>query len=254
MLREIVATDVFKLLLVFLRVGAAMSLFPAIGGSVVSARMRLLIALAFAFALIAPIAPALPAEPKDPWALMVMALGEILIGVYLGGITQLIVAAVDLAGSLIGYATGLTNALVSDPVTDQQSQLVTGLLTLATVTLLLLTDSEHIMLRALADSYRLFTPGQPILLGDMAQTMVETMSSSFSIGARLAAPLLVFSLMFNVTLGIINRMVPQVQVFFVGLPIQVLGGMAVLAISLPVFLLWFVTYWVDTLSRYVAPG
>ena len=149
MLRELVATDVFKLLLVFVRVGMAIQLFPAFGGSLVNQRQRLLFGMAVSFTLVGPL---LPDRPNDPWQMAVTELGELVVGAFLGGLTQLLMTALDLAGWIIGYAMGLTNALVSDPVTEQQSQLTVGLLTLTGATLIMVTDAEHSMFRALADS------------------------------------------------------------------------------------------------------
>ena len=98
-----------------------------------------------------------------------------------------------------------------------------------------------------------FKPGQPLMMGDMSQTFVRTMADSFSVGARLAAPLLIFSMMFNITMGILNRLTPQVQVFFVGQPVQVLGGLAVLAFAFPVIMTWFLSYFISGLVPFIAP-
>ena len=253
MLRELVATDVFKLLLVFVRVGMAIMLFPAFGGTLVNQRQRLFLGMAVSLAMVGPLLPQLPDQPKDPWDMAVIVLGEIVVGAFLGGVTQLLMTALDLAGSIIGYATGLTNALVSDPVTEQQSQLTVGLLTLTGATLLMVTDTEHGMFRALADSYLLFKPGEPLMLGDMSQTFTRVLADSFSIGARLGGPLLIFQMMFNITMGVLNRMTPQVQVFFVGMPVQVMGGLAVLAFAFPVIMMWFMSYFIQGLVPFIAP-
>lgn len=254
MLREIVATDIFRFLLVFLRLGAAMMLMPALGGVLVSPRTRLMLALAVAFVALPPLLHALPVLPKNPYALASLAIGEIIVGLFFGTMMQLLLAALDLAGNYIGYSIGLTNALISDPVTEQQSQLISGFLNLAAVTAMMLSDTHHVMLRAVIDSYSLFPPGASLMMGDFANHLVSTMGASFLIGLKLAAPMLVFSLIFNAGLGLLNRLVPQMQVFFVGMPVQILGGLSVLMLVTAVMLLWFLRYYNDQVGAFLAPG
>lgn len=254
MLREIAAINIFQFMLIFARLGMATMLLPAIGGALVAPRMRLLLALAISFVILPVIGPLLPPMPREPLRLALLFGTEITIGLYFGVTMQLLMAAIDLAGNFMGYAVGLTNALISDPVTEQQSQLISGFLNLATVTLLLLTDTHHLMLRAIVDSYTLFTPGAPLPLGDFSSQLVTTLGASFLVGLKLAAPLVIFSLVFNVGLGLLNRLVPQMQVFFVGMPIQILGGLSILGLSIAVILYGYVQYFSHAISTYLAPG
>ena len=254
MLRELLAADIFRLLLVFARLGAAMMLFPAIGGVVVSPRARLVLALLVSLLLLPVLTPHLPAQPKEPGVLAVLLVGEITVGLFFGAITQLLMTALDLAGNFIGYAAGLTNALISDPVTEQQSQLISGVLNLAAATLLLMVNAHHLMLRALVDSYNLIPVGRPLPVGDFAHEMVRVMASSFRLGTELAAPFLVFSLAFNAGLGLLNRLVPQMQVFFVGMPIQILAGLAILMMTIPAIMLWFVRHFAAGIDSFLGAG
>jgi flagellar biosynthetic protein FliR len=254
MLRDILATNVFQFLMVFARVGAAMMLFPGFGSAMVSVRLRLLLALAVAFVIFPVVGGSLPAMPPDPLSIALLAAGEATIGVFLGMISQMLMAALDLAGNFIGYAVGLTNALAVDPTTAQQSQLVSGFLTMAAITVILASDTHHLMLRALADSYGLFQPGQPLPVDDFSAVAVRTIGESFALAFQLAAPAVVFSLVFNTGLGLLNRLVPQMQVFFVGLPIQVLVGLSVVMVALPALMMWFMRHFRDGLSVFLAPG
>ncbi len=254
MLRDIAAINIYQFMLIFARLGMATMLLPAFGGTLVAPRFRLLLALAVTFVILPVIAPQLPPMPKEPLALAILFGTEITIGLFFGVTMQLLMAAIDLAGNFMGYAVGLTNALISDPVTEQQSQLISGFLNLAAVTLLLLTDAHHLMLRAVADSYTLFVPGNPLPLGDFSKQLVSTLGTSFMVGLKLASPLVIFSLVFNVGLGLLNRLVPQMQVFFVGMPIQILGGLAIMALSIAVVLYGYVQYFGRSVGAYLAPG
>jgi flagellar biosynthetic protein FliR len=254
MLREIVATNLFYLMLVFVRLGAAMILFPAIGGVAVSPRIRLLLALGVSFVVLPVLTPALPPQPNEPIHLALLIAEEATIGFYFGVLMQLLMAAIDLAGNFMGYSVGLTNALISDPVTEQQSQLLSGFLNLAAVALMLITNVHHLMLRAVIDSYSLFVPGAPLPLGDFVSQLVRTLGISFVIGLKMAAPLFIFSLVFNAGLGLLNRLVPQMQVFFVGMPLQILGGFSVLILSASAIMFVFLRYFGDSIGAYLAPG
>ncbi len=251
MLRELLATDVFKLLLVFSRLGAAIMLLPGLGSTLVAVRARLLLALGIAFLLIPTVGRHLPAAPADPLSMFLLIGSEITIGVFFGLITQILMAPLDLAGTSIGFAVGLTNVFTFDPVTQQQSQLLTGFLNLTAITLVFMTDAHHLMLRALVDSYDLFVPGRPLPMGDFAQALVRTLGGSFVMGFRLAAPSLVFALTFNTALALLNRLVPQMQVFFVGMPLQILGGLAILMLCLPPIMYWFIRHFTDGIGAYL---
>jgi flagellar biosynthetic protein FliR len=254
MIREIAAINVYQFMLVFARLGMAAMLMPALGGTLVAPRMRLLLALAATFVILPVVSPHLPPMPNAPLRLALLFGTEITIGLYFGVTMQMLMAAIDLAGNFMGYAVGLTNALISDPVTEQQSQLISGFLNLAAVTALLLTDGHHLMLRAIADSYTLFVPGAALPLGDFSKELVTTLGASFVVGLKLAAPLVIFSLVFNVGLGLLNRLVPQMQVFFVGMPMQILGGLSIMALSIAVILYSYLQYFDRSISAYVSPG
>ena len=254
MLRDIAATNLFDFLLIFARLGTALMLFPAIGGALVAPRIRLLLALGVAFVIVPAVSPSLPRLPGDPLALLLLLGGEITIGFYFGVTMQLLMAAIDLAGNFMGYSVGLTNALVSDPVTEQQSQLISGFLNTATVALLMITNTHHLMFRAVIDSYSLFPPGAALPMGDFSRQLITTVGASFVVGLKIAAPLIIFALVFNTGLGLLNRLVPQMQVFFVGMPMQILGGFAAMSLSLAVMLYVYIRYFADSISAYIAPG
>ncbi|HIJ63264.1 MAG TPA: flagellar type III secretion system protein FliR [Rhodospirillaceae bacterium] len=254
MLRDLLAADVFHLLLVFARLGAAIAFFPGLGGAVVSVRARLLLAVAVTFLVEPVVHPQLPAAPTGVLAIAVLVATEATIGIFFSMLTQTLMVALDLAGNIIGYSIGLTNAFAVDPVTAQQSQLLTGFLNITATTLVLITDTHHLFLHALVDSYGLFTPGARLPLDDFSATMVRILSTSFTVGFGLAAPVMVFALVFNTALGLLNRLVPQMQVFFVGLPMQILGGLSILMLSLPAIMIWFMRHFREGVGAYLGPG
>jgi flagellar biosynthesis protein FliR len=101
---------------------------------------------------------------------------------------------------------------------------MSNFLTIVGVTLIFATDMHHLVIAALNDSYRLFAPGEVLPFGDIAALMTKTVADAFRVGIQLSAPFLVFGLLFNVGLGVLSRLMPQMQVFFVGMPLSILLG------------------------------
>ena len=243
MLNEILTLDIYRFFMIFTRLGAALMLMPGFAGQLVSTRIRLLIALALTLVLLPVVGTLYPPLPKRLGGLVMLLVGEALVGVYLGVLTQMLMASLNIAGTFIGFQVGLTNAFSFDAVAEQQSSTMTALLANIALIALFSTDMHHLMLRALADSYATFVPGQPLPLDDFSETLSHLLSASFGLGVQLAAPILVFGLIFYSGMGLLSRLAPQIQVFFVALPLQVVAGMVMLMVSLPImimiFLRWF---------------
>lgn len=254
MLTQFLALDVYRFLVVFARLGAALMFLPGFGATMVPTRMRLLFGLSVAFLLLPVLGPKLPPIPTQPAQLAALLAGEAAVGLFLAMICQFLFAAVDIAGTFISYQIGLTNAFSFDAVSQEQSQTLTGLLSNFAMVAVFAADGHHLMLQALNDSYDMFQPGVVPLFGDMAMTMAHLLSSAFSLGVRLAAPVMVFGIVFQVGLGLLSRMVPQMQVFFVATPVQVLVGLWMIMVALPVIWMIFLQAFTEGLGPYLAPG
>lgn len=245
MLREMLTTNLYLWMLIFARLGSAVMFLPGFNSTMVTARFRLLFALIVSFLILPVVSPKLPSAPGSGLGLFLLIGGEVAFGIFIGLVVQTMVAALDVAGNAIGYATGLTNMFTFDPITEQQSALMTGFLNLVAVTLIFASNCHHLMLHAVVDSYGIYAPGAALPTDDLSQILVRSLDASATMGLRLSAPFLVFSVTFNTGLALINRLVPQIQVFLVALPIQILGGLTVLLICLPAIMLLFI----DTLGE-----
>lgn len=254
MLREMLAANLYLWMLVFARFGSAVMFLPGFNSTLVSARVRLLFALMVSFLILPTLSGKLPPLPSSIVGLVLLMAGEVAFGLFIGLVVQTMVSALDVAGNSIGYATGLTNMFTFDPITEQQSALMTGFLNLVAVTLIFASNCHHLMLRAIVDSYGIYTPGQPLPADDLSQILVRTLGNAATMGLRLAAPFLVFSVTFNTGLALINRLVPQIQVFLVALPIQILGGLTILMICLPAIMLLFINNLSDGIGAFMTFG
>lgn len=241
-LNEILTLDIYRYFMIFTRLGAALMLLPGFSGQLVAVRIRLLLALAFSLVLLPVVGTNYPPLPRQVPDMIALILSEALVGIYLGLFTQILMAAVNVAGTVISFQIGMTNAFSFDAVAEQQSSTLTALMANIALLALFATDMHHLMLRALADSYATFAPAQPLPLGDFSETLSHLMSASFGMGIQLAAPVLAFGLIFNAGLGLLSRLAPQIQVFFVALPLQLMSGLGMLLVSLSLMMLLFVRW------------
>lgn len=242
----------FALMLVFARMGAVFMVLPGFSANYVTTQVRLLIALATTLLIEPAIGPHLPPLPTTVADLALLIGTEVTVGVFIGTLGQFALAALHLAGTSISRDSGLMNSSVIDPVTEQQGALVIGLLSEIAVLVIFVTNSHHLMIRAVIGSYGVFTPGHPLIVGDFASSLVDMLSRIFLIGLQLASPFLVFNLVYQTGLGLINRLAPQAAVSQIGMPLQILLGLALLWISVPAIIMWFMHYFQDVFSSMAA--
>ena len=110
------------------------------------------------------------------------------------------------------------------------------------------------MLMSLLDSYMVFPPGGPLPLGDFANVMAQMLAESFRIGLEIASPFLMYGLVFYAGMGLLARMMAQLPIFFVALPIQIMLGLFTMLLTLPAALLWFLNYYQTTFTRILLPS
>jgi flagellar biosynthetic protein FliR len=232
MLEQLVSAEVFAAFLVFSRLGAAFSILPGIGETFVAMRARLLLAIAVSLLLAPAVADTLPRLPASPITLIIIVCQEIGIGLFLGVVARTILAALQTAGMIVGFQTGLSSALVFDPSFSGQSAVTAAFMTMVGLVLIFATNSHHVMLSALADSYVSLPAGRLPPLDDMVSAIVRVTGDSFSLGVRIAAPFLVFGVVFFLGLGLLARLMPQIQVFFLAVPLQIVLGLGVLVITI----------------------
>ena len=229
-------------LLVFARTGIMLMLLPGLGEQNISARMRLTFALILAAVLLPLHRDAYHIDPGALGPALVMLVEEILIGAMLGVTARLTISALEVAGSVIAQQLGLGFVTAVDPTQGEQGMIVGNFLTLLGITLFFATDMHHLVIAALNDSYSLFEPGELPASGDAAALITRTVAGAFRIGIQLSAPFIVFGLLFNIGLGVLSRLMPQMQVFFVGLPLLILIGLLFLLVLLGAMMSFFLDY------------
>jgi flagellar biosynthetic protein FliR len=240
-------------MLVFARVGAMVMLLPGLGESNIPARIKLGIALLLTL-IILPLHRADYHVSLDALsALLVLMVYEILIGIVLGATARVTLAALQVAGAVIAQQLGLGFVTSVDPTQGQQGVVIGNFLTLLGVTMLFATDSHHLVIAALNDSYSIFSPGELVPSGDVAALATRAFAASFKIGMQLAAPFLVFGLVFNIGLGVLARLMPQMQVYFVGVPLSIMLGFLIFSVVLTAMMGTYLDYFIAVMHELVPP-
>ena len=215
-------------LLVFARVGTMLMLLPGLGEIMISRRLRLTTALVLAAVMLPLHRDAYQIDLRQMGPLLLLLGEEILIGALLGMTARLTVAALQITGTIVAQQIGLGFVTAVDPTEHgQQAVLIGNFLTILALTLLFATNLHYLVIAALDDSYSLFRPGEVPLTGDMAALITRTVAGAFRIGVQLSAPFIVFGLMLNLGLGLLSRLMPQMQVFFVGMPLSIMAGLVI---------------------------
>jgi flagellar biosynthetic protein FliR len=216
-------------MLVFARIGAMVMLLPGFGETNIPVRIKLGIALLLTLVILPAHRGAYQIDMQSMSSLIVLAIHEIVIGIVLGATARVTLAALQTAGSVIAQQLGLGFVTAIDPTQGQQGLLIGNFLTLLGVTLLFATDTHHLIIAALSDSYKIFAPGEVMSSGDVAALATRAFAAAFKLGMQLAAPFIVFGLVFNVGLGVLARLMPQMQVYFVGVPLSIMIGFVIFA-------------------------
>jgi len=239
----------FIYLLIFARVGTMLMLIPALGEQMIPARIRLGFALVFGLVLYPLLAAQMPALPGDVMAMLALLGHELAVGFILGAITRLVVMSAQVAGGIIAFQSGLSTAMVADPSQGGvQGAVIGSFLSLLGITLIFATDLHHTALAAIYHSYSYFTPTSTLLVDDAVQMVIRAVTSGFTVGVQMAAPFIVFGLIFNLGAGILARLMPQLQVFFVLMPANIGLGLILFALLLAMMMGWYLTHFEMTLE------
>jgi flagellar biosynthetic protein FliR len=237
----------------FARIGTMVMLLPGIGELTVSSRARLTVALVLT-AIILPLHRTDYQIDLRTFGPVLLLLGqELLVGAVLGLVARIAISALQVAGSVVAQQMGLGFVTAVDPTQGQQGAIVGNFLSVLGITLIFATDLHYLVIAALNDSYTLFRPGEVPILGDIAQVLTNTVSGAFRIGIQLSAPFLVFGLLFNLGLGLLARLMPQMQVFFVGMPLSILAGFLILFLVVGAMMTTFLDFTGGVL-RLLAPS
>jgi flagellar biosynthesis protein FliR len=227
--------EVVFFMLVLSRVAGIFAALPVFGGRTVPIRIKAITVIMIALVCFPTLSVTLPQMPSDVFRLALLVFSEVMVGLTLGFITQIVFAAVEFSGQIIGMQMGLTISSIIDPSRGTQVQIMSVVQTLFATLMFLSLNIHHMFIRAIMDSFRVIPLGGWHLSGELVHFLVIRTADIFIIGIRLAAPVMVALLLTTVALGIMARAFPQMNIFMISLPLNIGLGLIILGMTLTIF-------------------
>lgn len=244
-LQDFLTTSTLAFMLTFVRMGTAMMIMPGVGDSFTPQHVRLLIALALSFALFPLVVDKIPTPLPSTFILLSLILVEFLVGTFFGTIARVFMMALDTAGMVISTSSSLANAQVFNPSLATQGSLMGAFMSITGVVMLFTLNLHHLLIAGLLETYELFPIGFVPDLGSMAQIMARSVSSAFAIGVKIGTPFILITMLVYVGMGVLSRLMPQVQVFLLAIPAQILLSLSTLMLVLGAAF----TYWAQQFEQ-----
>src|SRR5690606_34075466 len=164
---------------------------------------------------------------------------------------RLLLGALHIAGSIIAQQSGLAAAQFFDPTQMSQGAITSTFLTLMGLVMIFVTDLHHLFIEGTFAIYRILPVGALPDVASLSQLVTGFVAEAFLLGFQIAAPFLVFGITFYTGIGLLNRLMPQVQIFFVAVPLQIVLSFAILAITISAGMMWFLSYYEEALFRFL---
>jgi flagellar biosynthetic protein FliR len=244
------AQQVFAAGLIFARLGALIMLMPAIGETFVPIRIRLAFSFALALMLFPVLSVGVPALPPSVSGVAGAVIKEVAVGLIIGTVLRFFMSSLASAGEVVSIQSTLGFAQTANPTQAQPSTTLATFLGLMGLVLIMTTNLHHMFLGAIVRSYTIFPFTRALQVADANALAIQTVSRSFALGLQLAAPVVAFSLIFNIATGLVGRVMPQFQIFFVASPLMVLSGLSIFALSLGVIGVVWVDRYRDLLALF----
>ncbi|GAA0868877.1 flagellar biosynthetic protein FliR [Brevundimonas basaltis] len=228
------ADQVWQGAMIFARIGAVLLMLPGVGESYVPPRIRLSLALVVSLALWPVVSASLPALPVTLGGMAGWIIREVLVGLAIGALLRMFLTALATAGEVVALQTTLAFAQTANPTQASPGSTLSAFLMILGTTLIFATNTHHLFIAGLVGSYELIAPVRPLVTGDFTAMAVRTVADAFTLGVQLAAPVLVFAIIFNVASGLVGRVMPAFQVYFAAAPLSIILGLSVFTLSIGV--------------------
>lgn len=227
-------------LILLCRVSAIIIAAPGLGETTAPTRVRAGLSIAITVALLPVIQDRLNAVSGEALRMPAMALAivaeEVLCGLFIGTLARLISMSLTISAQILSIFTGMTSVLQPDNQLGSSSTAISHMANSLAPVILLSSGLYALPLHAISGSYTLFPPGQitGLVIGDMAMSVTRATSEIMQIAMQLAAPFILIGTLWPAMLGVLNRLMPSIQVYSTAIPAQILGGIFLLAMLVQV--------------------
>ncbi len=249
-LAEFSTSAIFSTFLIFCRIGSACMFLPAVGETFISPMIRVVFAGLLSLMIVPLYQTQLPTIPESSIELIILLGGEITIGMIIGITMKTILSAVHVLGMTISYQSGLSSGMMFDPSQGTQGSLFGNLLSMAVIITIISSDLHFILIKGITHSYELFNVGSYFEhYDDFSNLIIKTTNDAFNIGVQMSAPFLVGGLLLFIVSGVLSRLMPQLQIFFLMLPAQIILSLIIFMASIGAVVLWFVEYYREFITN-----
>jgi flagellar biosynthetic protein FliR len=217
------------------RVGSMVGSIPVFSGGQIPPQMRIGIAFILSLLIFPVVERHIPAQSFGPFELTLLIAQEVILGLLVGFLAQLVFMAAEFAGSLIGYQMGFAAANVFDPTTQRQVALISQFQGIFAIMLFLALDVHHLFIEAIAASFQMLPPGSLNLTGGAIPMLMEVANHSLILSIQMVAPVIALLMLSNLTLGVMARVFPQLNVFMLSFPINIAVSFIVMGFTMSVF-------------------
>ncbi|HEX2939847.1 MAG TPA: flagellar biosynthetic protein FliR [Rhodopila sp.] len=216
--------------LVLARIGPAMMLLPGLGETATPTMMRIGLAAGLTVLLLPLLRPTMPPIPDSGINLGLMIAGEVFTGIWFGWLARQSALILPAAAQIVAFMTGLSSVLQPDPDLGPQTSALSKWFETMVPLLILLTNLYRLPLLALRGLFQLIPPGHMLPTADGLESVVSVVGSAFALAVQLATPFILIATIWNVAIGMLMRMAPRMQIYFVSAPGQMLAGFLALLI------------------------
>ena len=213
------------------RVGGIVAAFPMLGGRTVPAQIKIALVVMLGIAL-SPLIQ-LPPLSRDAVEMTAGLASELLIGLVIGLAVRLLFGALEVAGELLGTQIGFGAVQLLDPMTSQQSSLISEYFRIIASLVFLSLNAHMVVVAAIVSSYDAIPPFGATLSPALGEEVLLLSQHMFLVALKLSAPVLVAMILINVLLAMLGRAVTQINVFVLSFPLTIAGGLLVLGLALP---------------------
>lgn len=236
---------------IFCRLGGLFTMFPGLGEMYVPVRVRLIAAIVVSFVLTPLVKDTLPALSLLSNATVVYAAQELLIGMLLGLIGRITLSALHVTSQIIGMQSSLSSATIFNPNLGAQDNMIGAALISAATVMIFASDLHYKVLEAFIYSYERFPPSGPFAYVEISAYCSKLVQTSFAFGIQLAMPFMIAGLFINFCLGLLNRLMPQLQVYFLAMPLQILIALIFLVLTMGLMLTYFNAQLLKTYTDFI---
>ncbi len=223
---------------------------PILGYRAISVKVKVMIAIVLTMIITPTLVGSFVLQGESVGTLALAVAREVLIGITIGFGGRLVFEAVTMAGTFVGYQMGMAVINLIDPSSDQQQPIIGQFWTLVILLFFLITNSHYFLIQTLYQNFSLIPLSGGHMSSELGRTLVSGGTMMYNLALRFAAPALIFLLSVDVAIAFVARLMPQMNIFFVSLPLKIGVGLILLIISLKIFQVIF-SYFYDQVQTYV---